>query len=146
MPSKVESESHSVTSDCLRPQGLYSLPGSSVQRYSPGLNTGVGSRSLLQGIFPIQGSNSGLLLCTWILYHLSHQGSPPKGERSANLANRHLKITPQLNTHCFPHKTVAIIKMCFLRVKPHHLPGQKIKEPPSTLGIGKFFLPCVGSA
>ena len=36
--------------------------------------------------------------------------------------------------------------MCFLRLKPHHLPGQKIKEPPSTLGTGKFFLPFVGSA
>ena len=32
--------------------------------------------SLLQGIFPIQGSNPGLLHCEWILYHLNHQGSP----------------------------------------------------------------------
>ena len=37
--------------------------------------TGVGSRSLLQGIFPTQGSNPGLLHCRWILYHLSHQGN-----------------------------------------------------------------------
>ena len=29
-----------------------------------------------QGIFPPQGSNSGLLHCRWILHHLSHQGSP----------------------------------------------------------------------
>ena len=43
---------------------------------SPGQNTGVGSCSLLQGIFPTQGSNSGLSHCRWILYHLSHQGSP----------------------------------------------------------------------
>ena len=42
---------------------------------SPGKNTGVGSQSLLQAIFPIQGSNLGLLLCRNILYHLSHQGS-----------------------------------------------------------------------
>jgi len=50
----------------------------------------VGSLSLLQGIFPTQGSNSGLLHCRWILYQLSHQGSyqgaisdeylPQKGE------------------------------------------------------------------
>ena len=43
---------------------------------SPGKNTGEGSHSLLQGIFPTQGSNPGLLYCTQILYHLSHQGSP----------------------------------------------------------------------
>ena len=39
-------------------------------------NTGVGSLSLLQGIFPTQGSNQGLLHCGWILYQLSHKGSP----------------------------------------------------------------------
>ena len=44
--------------------------------YSPGQNTGVGSLSLLQEILPIQGSNPGLPHCRWILYHLSHQGSP----------------------------------------------------------------------
>ena len=33
------------------------------------------SHSILQGIFPIQGSNLGLLHCRKILYHLSHQGS-----------------------------------------------------------------------
>ena len=39
-------------------------------------NTGVGSPSLLQRIFPTQESNRGLLCCRWILYQLSHQGSP----------------------------------------------------------------------
>ena len=39
-------------------------------------NTGVGCRSLLQGLFPIQELNLGLLHCRQILYHLSHQGSP----------------------------------------------------------------------
>ena len=43
---------------------------------SPGQNTGVGSLSLLQGIFPNQGSNPGLPHCRWILYQLSHKGSP----------------------------------------------------------------------
>ena len=42
---------------------------------SPGKKTGVGSHSLLQGIFPIQGSNLGLLHCRQILYCLNHQGS-----------------------------------------------------------------------
>ena len=40
---------------------------------SPGHNTGVGSLSLLQGIFPIQGSDPDLLHCSQIHYHLSHQ-------------------------------------------------------------------------
>ena len=43
---------------------------------SPGQNTGVGSLSLLQGIFPTLGLNPGLRHCRWILYQLSHQGSP----------------------------------------------------------------------
>ena len=36
----------------------------------------LGSLSLLQGIFPTQGSNPGLLHCRWILYQLSHKESP----------------------------------------------------------------------
>ena len=39
-------------------------------------NTGVGSLSLLQGIFPTQESNQALLRCRQILYQLSYQGSP----------------------------------------------------------------------
>ena len=35
----------------------------------------MGGHSLLQVIFPTQGSNSGLLNCRQILYCLSHQGS-----------------------------------------------------------------------
>ena len=63
-------ESHSVVSDSLRPYGLYS-PWN-----SPGQKTGVGSLSLLQGIFPTQGLNPGLPHCRQILYRLSHKGSP----------------------------------------------------------------------
>ena len=63
---KNENESCSVVSDSLRPHGLYN---------SPGQNTGVGSLSLLQGIFPTQRSNPGLPHCRQILYQLSHQGS-----------------------------------------------------------------------
>ena len=39
----------------------------------PGKNTGVCCHLLLEGIFPIQESNSGLLRCRQILYHLSCQ-------------------------------------------------------------------------
>ena len=38
----------------------------------PGKNTGVGSHSLLQEIFPTQGSNLDFLHCKWIIYQLSH--------------------------------------------------------------------------
>ena len=41
-----------------------------------GQNTGVGSLSLLQGIFPTQRSNPSLPHCRQVLYQLSHQGSP----------------------------------------------------------------------
>ena len=65
-----ESESRSVVSNSLQPPRLYS-PWSSL-----GQDTGVGICSLLQGIFPTQESNQDLPHCGWILYHLSHQGSP----------------------------------------------------------------------
>ena len=65
-----ESESCSVMSNSLRPHGLYS-PWN-----SPGQNTGVGSLSLLQGSFPTQGSNPGLLYSGWILYQVSYKGTP----------------------------------------------------------------------
>ena len=46
-------------------------------------STGVGSHSLLQGIFLAQGSNPGLPHCRWILYHLSHKGSPIEENKKA---------------------------------------------------------------
>ena len=64
-----QTESRSVVSDSLPPCGLHS-PWN-----SPGQNTGGGSLSLLQGIFPTQGSNPGLLHYTQILYQLGHQGN-----------------------------------------------------------------------
>ena len=48
---------------------------------------GVGCHTLLQGIFPAQGSNSGLPHCRKILYHLRHQGSPTYNEIVLNLKN-----------------------------------------------------------
>ena len=64
-----------VVSDSLQPHGLQ--PSRLLCPWDFwGKNTGVGNHSLLQGIFPIQGSNPGLLHCRQILYHLSHQESP----------------------------------------------------------------------
>ena len=69
-PESPESESggHSVTSDSLQPHGLYS-PWN-----SPGQNTRLVNLSLLQGIFPSQGSNPGLPHC----WHILHQQGKPK--------------------------------------------------------------------
>ena len=64
--SESESVSCSVISDSLQPHGWN----------SPGQNTGVGSLSLVQGIFPTQGSNPGLPHCKQIRYQLNHKGSP----------------------------------------------------------------------
>ena len=61
------SESRSVVSNSLQPHGLCN-PWNSL-----GQNTRVGSLSLLQGIFPSQGSNPGLPHCRQILYQLSHR-------------------------------------------------------------------------
>ena len=77
-------------SNSLWPHGLHS-PWN-----SPGQNTAVGSLSLLQEIFSTQESNPGLLPCGWILYQLSHKGSPrilewvayPFSRRSSQPRNR----------------------------------------------------------
>ena len=69
---------------------------------SPGKNTGMGCHSLLQGIFPIQGSNPGLLHCRQILYYLSHQGSPShalKRSKSIGLLSLFLKKCMTWNKH-----------------------------------------------
>ena len=65
-----ESESCSVVSDSLQPHGLYSPWNFS------GQNTGVGS--LLQGIFPTQGSNPGLSHCRHIFLPAEPPGKPEK--------------------------------------------------------------------
>ena len=59
-----------VMSNSLQPHRLYN-PWN-----SPGRNTEVGSLSFLQGIFPTQGLNPGLPYCRWLLYQLSHKGTP----------------------------------------------------------------------
>ena len=70
MAAVTVSESCSVVFHSLWPDGLHS------PWHSSGQNTAVGSLSLLQGIFPTQGSIPGLLHCRWIIYHLSHKGNP----------------------------------------------------------------------
>ena len=70
----------------LRPHGL------SLSMEFPGKNTGVGCHFLLQGIFPIQGSNSSLTHCWQSLYRLSHQGSKNN--------NTHLQVAVKVTYIC----------------------------------------------
>ena len=61
--------SHWVVSNSLQPHELY--PARLLcPWHSSGKDTGVGSHSLLQGIFPTQGTNPGLPHCRQTLYHL----------------------------------------------------------------------------
>ena len=111
-PGVCESESRSVVSDSLRPHTVHgilqagvgshsflqgNLPNPGIKPQSPTLqvdslpveppgkpqNIGVGSLPHLQQIFLTQESNQGLLHCRWILYQLSHQGSPPESIESS---------------------------------------------------------------
>ena len=66
--NKIYTGSLSVMSHPLRPHEEF--------MDSPGQSTGVGSLSLLPGIFPTQRSNPGLLHYRQVLYQLSHIGSP----------------------------------------------------------------------
>ena len=88
----------SVISDSLQPHGPY-RPWN-----SPGQNCGVGSLSLLQGIFPTQGSNQGFLYCRRILYQLSHKGSPRKEEVN-------------INNDCQSHPSVCSSVLCLVTTK-----------------------------
>ena len=60
--------------------GSPALQADSLPAEPPGKpkNTGMGSLSLLQGIFLTQELNQGLLHCRWILYQLSYEGSPTR--------------------------------------------------------------------
>ena len=70
---------------------------------SPGKNTGVGSHSLLQGIFPTQGSNAGLPHFWQILYHLSHQGSLQCKIKSFLKKKLVLQWSDQHHLYCFKY-------------------------------------------
>ena len=99
-----------------------SLPGSSVHGDSPGKNTGVDCHALLQGIFPTQGSNPVLPYCIWIIYHLSHQGSPRilewiaypffRGSSQARGWTRFSCIAGGFFTAELPEKPFLIVLVC----------------------------------
>ena len=65
-----------------------------------------GSHSLLQGIFPTQGSNSGILHCRQILYHLSHQGSPFISRPTSNKTSSVKPVVEVLAVHRHTQRSV----------------------------------------
>ena len=104
---KVEWKPFSL-SNSLRPHELYS-PWN-----SQGQNTGVGSLSLIQGIFPTQGSNPGLPNFRQILYQLSHKGSPSLQYNHCLNFEPHLQVSPRI---------AYISRFCkyFFSPQSHHL-------------------------
>ena len=110
------SESESCLVNSLRSHGLYS-PWN-----SPGQNTGVGSLSLLQRIFPTQELNRGLLHCRWILYQLSYEGSPKPG-----LSGVGFEPTPPGETAIWTQHLRSLV----------HLES---KSSPGVIGVGKTCL------
>ena len=98
-----ESASHSVVSHSLKPMDYRLL----CPWNSPGKNTGVGCHSLLQGIFPTQGWNPGLLHCRRILYHLSHQGM------FLMCLGRHLQLRHHISKIATMVSSSAFYDFCF---------------------------------
>ena len=73
---------------CLEVQGHKLFDKLYLQMKSPSKNTEVGSQSLVQRMFLIQGSNPCLLHCRQILYHRNHQGSPKIYVKCSKFPNR----------------------------------------------------------
>ena len=102
-----------VVSDSLGSHGLQHIKLVCLWDF-PGKNTGVGCHFLLQGIFPTQGSNPGLLHCRQILYCLCHQGSlenpMDRGAwRAAVQGVAKSQTTQQQHTHTHAHTHRGII-------------------------------------
>ena len=92
----------SIMSDPLQLHGLW--PNRLLCSWDfPGKNTGVDSHFLLQGIFPSQGWNPGLLDCRQIYYYLKHWGSH-------NLTFTFISIPKKGNAReCSNYHTIALI-------------------------------------
>ena len=105
-----------------------SLSGSSVHGGSPGKDTGVGCHTLLQGIFPTQGSNPGLPYCRQILYRLNYQGSPGMvavqfisvAQLCPTLCNPMDYGTPDFPVHQFPELAQTHVRQVGDTIQPSH--------------------------
>ena len=92
---------------CARPHRL--KPTRLLQPWdSPGKSAAVGYHLLLQGIFPTQRSNPGLLHCTQILYQLSHMGSPVSAiHQCKSVIITYVYIYTY--TYLHPHSTLCVV-------------------------------------
>ena len=113
----------------LVPHGLYS-PWN-----SPGQNNGLSSRSLLQGIFPSQGLNPGLLHCRQILCHLSHQGSPHSSWGTINMGE-----TSEMHSFSSPASSTSK-SQSILATWPTWLCGPCGLHPGERLRVSVFNIP-----
>ena len=78
----------------------------------PGMNTGLSCHFLLQGIFLIEGLNSGLLHCRQILFHLSHQGGI--ANMSQSCPTKSASCVPPL-LHCSEWVTGTVNEMGWVK-------------------------------
>ena len=127
------SESCSVMSDSLRPHGL--------TWNSPGKNTGVGSLSLLQGIFTTQGLNPGLLHFRQILYQLSHK-EVQVWVKHAKYAYYYYQQTWRTGGRCEAMRMIkhnafkkCTIRSSWERKQPHITSPVHIKSPATLLSV-----------
>ena len=65
-------------------------------------DTRVGSHSLLQGIFPTQRLDPGFHHCRWMLYQLSHHGSPSVTSVQFSLSVVSNSLWPHESQHARP--------------------------------------------
>ena len=77
-------------------------------------NTGEGSLSLLQRIFPTQESNWGLLYCRWILYQLSYGEAPKEAvSRKQNANLMYPSSNPRCASYELHHSDVCLKSLDF---------------------------------
>ena len=116
-----------------------SPPGSSVYGDCPGKNTGMGCHVLLRRILSTQGSNPGLSHCRWILYYLSHKGSPRILKWvvypfSRDLPDSGIKLGfPELQADSLPHELLRKPKKPIDRhIRFMHVVPEKFLKTPFT--------------
>ena len=96
-------------------------------------NTGVGSLSLLQLIFPTQESNWGLLNCRWILYQLSYQGSP------CAISQSNFLVCPM---HCSEDYWIRSVAVPFLKYFQNFTHHPRCNNCKAHLAFSAFSLLC----
>ena len=97
----------------------------------------VGSLSLLQGIFPTQRLNLGLLHCRQILYHLSHEGSSFTALEGVKDTYYHKEKSPGPNSvWIFPIDCVEI---------PTDWSGLPFPSPGDLPDPDRTCIPCIAS-